>query len=499
MEQTPVNVRRSVVVVVLALTLIAGALGGSLATARTAGGTSLGRAVPLFMAAPATAAPARVSFEAGFSPLVRHALPAVVSVSSSKIVRSPERSSSVLMDPLFQGLFGDRFETPRKRWEQSLGSGVVVSPDGYLLTNNHVVAGATDITVTLPDRREFAARIIGKDPQTDIAVLKVDAKGLSVLPFGDSSKTAVGDFVLAIGNPYGLSHTVTMGIVSATGRQSLDIEDYEDFIQTDAAINPGNSGGALINEQGALIGINTAILSGGQHGGSEGIGFAIPIDMARQVMDQILRNGRVIRGYMGVYVQDVTPEIARAFGLHEIGGALIGGVAAGSPAARAGLQRGDIILAMDGQRVSKAGPMRLQASLTKPGTTVRLTVFRKDAKIEIPVTLGEMPVKPDSNQASHSSLPSSALDGVTVDELTPEIGRELHLPLGTQGVVIAKVDPASRADETGLQRGDVIQEVNHKTVASVAEFKNAVQEAGKQPVLLLIDRAGRTSYLVLQP
>jgi serine protease Do len=500
MNHKPVQVRRRVAVMALALTLIIGALMGSLVAVNAAGAPVPGRAVPVFLAAPRTQPAPRVSFEAGFSPMVRRVLPTVVSVSSSKIVRPPQRSSSTLMDPFFQQLFGDRFQAPRKRWEQSLGSGVVVSPDGYLLTNNHVVAGATDITVTFPDRREFTARIIGRDPQTDIAVLKVDAKGLPVLPFGDSSRLAVGDFVLAIGNPYGLSHTVTMGIVSATGRQSLDIEDYEDFIQTDAAINPGNSGGALVDERGALIGINTAILSGGQDGGSEGIGFAIPINMARQVMDQILRHGRVVRGYMGVYVQDVTPEIAKAFGLREIGGALIGGVTDGSPAAQAGLKRGDIILAEDGKRVSEAGSMRLHTSLTKPGTTVRLTVFRKGARIEVPLTLGELPVKPDSkSDASPDSQPSSALDGVKVDELTPGIDRALHLPSGTQGVVISEVDTASRADEAGLQRGDVIVEVNHKAVTGVSEYENAVQAAGSKPVLLLIDRRGQTSYLVLQP
>jgi serine protease Do len=443
--------------------------------------------------------PERVSFENGFAPVVKRALPAVVSVSSSKIVRTPD--NSIFSDPFFRQFFGNQSQTPRKQWEHSLGSGVIVSPEGYILTNNHVVDGATDVRVTLSDRREFTAHIVGRDPHTDIAVLKIGVANLPVLPFGDSSTMSPGDFVLAIGNPYGLTHTVTMGIVSATGRGGLDIEDYEDFIQTDAAINPGNSGGALINVKGQLIGINTAILAqggDGGEGGNQGIGFAIPINMAREVMDQILKTGKVVRGYLGVYVQNVTPAIAQAFGLPEVRGALIGDVTPDTPASRAGLQKGDVILAVNGKPVTESSLLRLQISMTKPGTVDHFTVFRNGKQIEIPVTLGELPGKPGSTGAQ-AGPSSSALQGITVDELTPDVLNALKLPVGTKGVVIAHVGSASRAEEAGLKRGDVIQEVNHQPVDSVTEFQAAARAADGKPVLLLVNRGGHTLFIVVQP
>src|SRR5882762_8725245 len=258
----------------------------------------------------------------GFAPIVKEVLPSVVNISSSKVVRAPNESAQGMPDdPMFRQFFGKQFgrgpEVPKQRRQQSLGSGVIVSPEGYILTNNHVVDGATDVKVTLSDRRELKAKIIGTDPKTDVAVLKIEGANFPAITLGDSSKVQVGDYALAIGDPFGVGQTVTMGIVSATGRSHLGIEDYEDFIQTDAPINPGNSGGALINDRGELIGINTAILAHGSSG-NQGIGFAIPVNMARNVMDQLVKTGKVTRAYLGIVPQDITPAIARAFGVTEM-------------------------------------------------------------------------------------------------------------------------------------------------------------------------------------
>jgi serine protease Do len=409
--------------------------------------------------------------------------------------------SPFFSDPFFRQFFGDQFapqhRIPREQREQSLGSGVIVSSDGHILTNNHVVDGANEIKVLLGNKNEYRARVIGTDSRTDIAVLKIEAGSLPVLVFGDSAKVRVGDFALAIGNPFGLNQTVTMGIVSATGRGGLGIEDYEDFIQTDASINPGNSGGALVNINGELIGINTAILSG-DGGGNQGIGFAIPINMARQVMDQILKQGRVIRGYMGAWIQPVTPEIAKAFGLSGQRGVLLGDIEPNGPAAKAGLQRGDIVLEMDGQPVNDSRDFRLKIAMMKPGTTVRLKVFRNGSERDASVVLGELPNKPAESQGA-AGAPSAALQGLSVDELTAQIARQLGLPAGTHGVVVTGVDSGSAAEEAGLRRGDVIQEVNHKPVRSVSDFERAVNQLGKQSVLLLVNRGGNTLYLVVSP
>jgi serine protease Do len=441
----------------------------------------------------------RVSFTDGFAPVVQPVLPAVVNIHASKIVKMPQQQMPFLNDPMFQQFFGQQFgqqyQQPQQQREHSLGSGVIVSTDGYILTNNHVVDGASDIKVSLKDKREFKAQVVGTDPRTDLAVLKIPATGLTAITFGDSAKAQVGDFVLAIGNPFGVGETVTMGIVSALQRSGLGIEDYEDFIQTDAAINPGNSGGALINVHGDLIGINTAILTGGEGGGNEGVGFAIPVNMARGIMEQLVKNGKVSRGYIGVGIEAVTPDLAKAFGLATPEGALVGEVEPNSPGSRAGLQRGDIILSVDGQPISDERDLRLRIAAMSPGQTVKLEIVRNGQKQTVSVTLAEFPDKTAS--ASEGQPSSNALEGVQVDELTPQIAREIGLPPGTTGVVISDVDESSSAAEAGLQRGDVIQEVNRQPVNNLEQYEKAIRAAGNGEVLLLVNRGGATRYVAI--
>ncbi|MEP7342820.1 MAG: DegQ family serine endoprotease [Acidobacteriota bacterium] len=436
---------------------------------------------------------------AGFAPMVKQALPAVVSIVSTKVVKpngGDEGLAPLFNDPRFREFFGNRMPNqrqPREQRERGLGSGVIVNPDGYILTNNHVIDGASDIKVALADKRELKARVIGADPKTDIALLKVEGTDLPTLSFADSSQVQVGDIALAIGNPFGIGKTVTMGIISATGRGNLGIEDYEDFIQTDAAINPGNSGGALINTRGELIGINTAILS--RAGGNQGVGFAVPGNMARQVMNQLSKGGKVVRGYIGTSIQDVTPEVAKAFGLSEARGALISEVADGGPAAKAGIVKGDVITALDGQPVVDNRELRLKISQMAPGTPVKLMLFRDGKEREAIVTLGELPAEKQAAEAEPSQ--ESSMEGISVEGLTPQIARQLELPASTSGVLVSSVQEGSAAADAGLRRGDVIQEVNRKPVGSVAEFRQALKLAGKNSVLLVVNRGGHTSFVAI--
>jgi len=436
------------------------------------------------------------NFANGFSSVLKPALPAVVNIRSSKVVKTQAHGGLPFNDPFFRQFFGDQFgqRGPQSQREQSLGSGVIITSDGTVLTNNHVIDGATDIKVFLNDKREFKATLVGTDPKTDVAVLKIDASNLPTLPLGNSSSLQVGDLIFAIGDPFGIGETATMGIVSAKGR-GMHIEEYEDFIQTDAAINPGNSGGAMIDLHGNLVGINTAILSGGS-GGNQGVGFAIPINLARNVMEQIRSHGKVVRGYIGVGIQEVTPEIAKQFDLKEARGALIGNVSADTPGARAGLKRGDVILAVNGQEVSSANELRLQISQTPPGTSVRLKVWRDGKAQDTNLTLGELPETAEKASAGEES--GGALEGVVVENVTPEIAQQLNLRAGTHGVVVTSVDPSSAAGSQGLRQGDVIQEVNHKPVSNVEEFNHAMAGAGKQSVLLLINRGGVTNFMVIE-
>jgi serine protease Do len=441
------------------------------------------------------------------APAANAAMPAVVKISASKVVKAPagfsEGDDDAQSNPLFRQFFGNggfgqqqQQQAPRSHREGGLGSGVVVSSDGYILTNNHVVDGATDVRVTLPDRREFKAKVIGTDPKTDIAVVKIEATNLPVITVGNSAKIQIGDSVLAIGNPYGVGQTVTMGIVSATGRTGLGIEDYEDFIQTDASINPGNSGGALVNDRGELIGINTAILAPGS-GGNQGIGFAVPVNLARNVMDQIVSHGSVERAYLGVTIQEVTPAIAKAVGLPGPEGALVGDVSPNSPAQKAGIQSGDVILSMNGTQIAESNQLRMNVSMMNPGQTVNLKVFRNGQTSNITAQVAELPgkkVERASNDGNGSA--NQALEGVSVEDLNASLARQAGVPANTKGVVVTEVDPASPAASAGLHEGDVIQEVNHHAVTSSDDLSSALHHSNGES-LLLINRGGNKLYLAV--
>ena len=433
-----------------------------------------------------------------YAPVLKSVLPAVVNISSSKVVRAPSESPEGMM-PFFRQFFGGEdgdgssvLPQPRDHREKSLGSGVVVSPEGYILTNNHVVDGATDVRVTLSDKREFQGRVVGTDPKTDIAVLKIAASNLSPITIGDSSKAEVGDTVLAIGDPFGVGETVTKGIVSATGRGNLGIEDYEDFIQTDAPINPGNSGGALINDRGELVGINTAILTHGS-GGNQGIGFAVPSNLARTVLEEILKNGKVTRAYLGIYPQDVTPAIAKAFGEKAPGGVLVGDVSPNSPAEAAGLRRGDIILEVNGKPMTGSNQLRMTISMMQPGSEAKLKVVHDGSQRELTIKLHELPTEQAEMNNKTGDQPQASA-GIEVANLTPEIAQQLHLAPTTTGVVVKHVDPSSPLADSGLREGDVIQEVNHQSVKNVSDFHNAMHKDATNP-LLLVNRGGRTLFV----
>jgi serine protease Do len=431
------------------------------------------------------------------APAAHRAMSAVVKISVSKIVKSSgmQMPDGMQDNPMFRQFFGGNSQAPRPHREGGLGSGVIVSPDGYILTNNHVIDDATDVRVTLPDRREFKGRVIGKDPKIDLAVVKIDASNLPSITIGNSAKMNVGDFVLAIGNPYGVGQTVTMGIISATGRAGLGIEDYEDFIQTDAAINPGNSGGALVNDRGDLIGINTAILAEGS-GGNQGIGFAVPVDLARKVMDQIVEHGHVVRSYLGVSVQAVTPEIAKAMNLNGPEGALVSQVSPDSPAAKAGLQEGDVIVSINGTQVEEFNQLRMTVSMMNPGDTANLKVVRNGQTLTVPVQVSEMPGEKMEKASVSQDHTDKTLEGVQVQDLDAQTARQLGLPGSTKGVVVTNVDPASQAAASGLKEGDVIQQVNRKPVTNSDEFASALHN-GNGESLLLVNRGGSKLFLAV--
>jgi serine protease Do len=447
---------------------------------------------------PTVSADARTlqEFSQTFAAIAEKVKPSVVLIRSKKSVKVSRQEFSV---PFFDDFFGPAIPAPKEpRYEQGLGSGVIVSKDGYVLTNNHVIDGADDITVWLPDKRKLKADLIGTDPRTDVAVIKVQADNLPVLPFGDSDKLRVGEWVLAIGNPFGLEHTVTAGIVSAKSRGDVleagGTYYYEDFIQTDAAINPGNSGGALVDLDGTLMGINTAIFS--RTGGYNGIGFAIPANMARDIMTRLIKDGKITRGYLGVYIQSLDEEIAASMGLSTARGAIVSSISEDGPAARSDLRVGDVVVSLNGKEVADSDNLRNRIADLSPGTEVALEVIRDGKRKTVEVRLGELPDNP-AQTASTGERPRSAASriGIDVQDLTPDIARRFGYEMRS-GVLIAQVEPGSVAEDKGLRRGDLIKEVNGKPVSSVQEFVSMVRdfEAG-QAVRFLVQR-GEGQFLV---
>ena len=450
-----------------------------------------------------------------FAPVVKQVAQSVVQVDVStkgKDVQMPGQPMP-FNDDLLRRLFGNQFQglpgqpggtyhTPK---QAGLGSGVIVSKDGYIISNNHVVDGADTIKVTLNDGRRFTAKVVGRDPKTDIAVIKIDAKDLPFLTLADSDKIEVGDVCLAIGNPFGLSQTVTMGIVSATGRNNIALgEDsepnggyYQDFIQTDAAINPGNSGGALVDTEGRLIGINTAILS--RDGGNQGIGFAVPVNMAKTVMESLITKGKVIRGYLGVSIQDITPGLAEQFNLKDDQhGALVGDVVKGSPAEKAGFKSGDIVVDYNGKAVTDSSHLRLQVADTEPGASVPVKVIRNGSQETLHVTVKELPgseaVAKNDTKASDSS---ESLNGVTVSDIDPRVAKQLGLPQGIKGALVTDVDQDSAAYEAGLKSGSVIEEINHQPVTDANAAVKLTENLKDKKILLKVWSANGSHYLVV--
>jgi len=444
----------------------------------------------------------------GFTEVAKAVTPAVVNittVTADKVSGSREGQEDLRdrMEEFFggpNGPFGPRGfrgpqgpDEPRGHRGGGQGSGVIVSPDGYVLTNNHVIDNAREVTVTLPDKREFKGKIVGTDPKTDLAVVKIDGQNLPTVAWGDASKLQVGEYVLAVGNPFGLNSTVTLGIVSALGRGRMGITQYEDFIQTDAAINPGNSGGALVNTKGELVGINTAIFS--QSGGYQGVGFAVPTSMSKPIYESLIKTGKVVRGYLGIGIQDLNQDLAKSFGITDAKGALVSEVKEDSPADRAGLKQGDVITSYQGSPVEDAVALQRMVTRTGVGTKVTVNVSREGHAKELGITIGE---QPDTAKVAKAETGEKdyAFAGVAVQDLDRETAKELGIKGKTQGVVVTAVEPDSGADKAGLMRGDVIREINRQSVKSVKDFEKVSSAVKKgENVLILINRRGASLFL----
>lgn len=445
-----------------------------------------------------------------FATVVKKAGPAVVHVRVEKSVTSAGRTGGrganphdFFNDPLFERFFGPQFrgrqnpngQQPRKFKQQAAGSGFIISKDGYILTNNHVVEEADKITVRLDDEREFEAEVIGTDPQSDVALIKIDGKKLPTLPLGNSDKLEVGEWVIAIGSPFELNQTVTVGVVSAKGRNRMGINDYENFIQTDAAINPGNSGGPLLNIHGEAIGINTAIFS--RSGGYMGIGFAIPINMAKNIEQQLQKHGKVTRGWLGVMIQDVDKDLAKSFDLDSTQGVLISGVTENSPAAQAGLQQGDVIVALDERSLVNVAELRNSIAMIAPDSKITLTIIRDGKERKLPVTIAEQPSEFGSVA---KQLEKSPLDdmGLSLQDLTPALAEQFGYKKN-QGVLVADVALNSPARRVGMQAGQLLEEVNKTRIHNLKELKQVLKKSKNPKQVLLRVRADDYSqYVVLR-
>ncbi len=450
------------------------------------------------------------AFSRGFSDIVAKVQSAVVNVAVSESARS--RGPRRLPPGPFGGPPGPPMPPPGPPGRppgppgMSAGSGVVINPEGYIVTNNHVVEDSTDITVTTFDGKEFTAKVIGTDPKTDLAVIKIEGENLPFIPWSSNETIRVGDLVLAVGSPFGLQSSVTMGIISALGRGNVGITEYEDFIQTDAPINPGNSGGPLVNMAGEIVGINTAIFS--RTGGSEGIGFAIPVDIARNIADSLIKSGRVVRGWMGIAIQELTPALAHSFQLPEShrGGVLISEVNESGPSAGGLLQRGDVLLEYGGEKIRDVNHLRNVVARTPVGFEVEITLLRNGEKKTLTMRVGERPT--DEMLASGRSFsPPLALEkldnvlaGLDVEQLTDERRKQLNLPQEVAGVVVNEVKPGSAAEAAGLQQGDIIQEVNREVVKSLDDYQRVASSIEKKElVVLFLNRRGNNLFVAVNP
>jgi Do/DeqQ family serine protease len=446
---------------------------------------------------------------ASYADIVDRAAPAVVNIEARrKASRAPQQQNPLLDDPRFRDFFDQMPQGQRQQppLERGVGSGVIISRDGTILTNNHVVEGADDIEIELTDKRTFKAKVVGLDEPSDLAVLKIEANNLPFTNLGDSDKVRVGDVVLAIGNPLGIGQTVTSGIISAKGRRTgIGTGSFENFLQTDAPINRGNSGGALINLTGELIGINSQILSpGGAAGGNIGIGFAIPSNMAKGVMDQLVKNGKVRRGQLGVNIQDITADMAATLKLQEARGAIVSNVLAGSPAERAGIRVGDIITALNGERVEDGNSLRNRVAATQPGTEITVSVLREGKEQQFKAALGELSPEaaqneresPQGSENAPSGEQSGKL-GLGLQPLTPETKRQLQVN-ADRGLVVTEVDPDGPAAEAGIRERDVILEINRQPVGSFEDVQAALERSGDRPVLVLMQRGGQVVFLTVR-
>lgn len=442
-----------------------------------------------------------VPHDTSFAPVIKRVAPAVVKIETTTTIKDAGMPNlPQLNDPFWQQFFGRQFGMPHRQTplrQHGLGSGVIVTKDGYILTNNHVVDGANEVEVTLTDGRAFKAKVIGRDAKSDIAVVKIATDNLPLVPLADSDKVEVGDVVLAIGNPFGVGQTVTKGIVSATGRGGMGIEDYEDFIQTDAAINPGNSGGALVDVNGRLVGINTAILS--RSGGSQGVGFAVPTDLARSVMQSLVAYGHVTRGYLGVEIQNVTPMLAREFKLKEATGALVSEVQPDSPAAKAGCKNEDVVIEFNGKKVTDSRHLQLAVADTQPGSTVPMEILRNGDRQTLKVTVKELPGSEQlAKNGTDGRQDNGTLNGVGVADLDPQAREQFNIPKAVNGAIVTQVDPASASADAGLKPGDVIEEINHHSVKTADDAVNLTSKStADKRTLLRVWNNGGSHYVVV--
>jgi serine protease Do len=438
-----------------------------------------------------------------FSPIVKRVTPSVVKVVTRERAKEMNVDAGAPFDdPMFRQFFGPFFgergggrRIIRQPPEMGLGSGIIVSADGYILTNNHVVDDADSVKVTLADGHQLNAKVVGTDKKTDIAIIKVEARDLPTVTFANSDDVEVGDRVLAVGNPFGIGQTVTSGIVSATGRAGATGLDYEDFIQTDAAINPGNSGGALVDMQGRLIGLNTAILS--RSGGFQGIGFAIPSNLANRIMNSLVQTGKVVRGFLGVTIQDITPDLVEQFHLKSSGGAIVSDVTGESPAEQAGVKSGDVVLEYDGKAVVDSRRLKFAVAATEPGSEVKMLVLRDGKENSLTVKVGEQPGDRQPGEERHATKDDGVLDGVEVADLNNATRNEFDVPARVHGALVTNVDPSSAAAEAGLAAGDVIQEVNHQPVRSADDAVKLTEHTKSRKTLLKLWSHGATHYLVV--